>query len=344
MFKGLSIHRAGLAGLALSILSASPAAAVNLFSVAAGRAGRPPGRVAGRAADADPARRAGHELRERDRPRLADQARGPEFPYQVKIVNSKEINAFALPGGYLYVNRGLIMAARSEAELAGVLAHEIAHVAERHGTEQATKAYGAQAGVGLLAQVLGGRDRRLGLPEQIIGSLGVNAAFMKFSRDAEHEADRVGRRDHGPRRLRPDGDGELLRPAPAAEAAATRTRCRSSSAATRSRRTARRASASTRRSWAAATAATWATCARCSPGSANRAAVDHAPHRLREGRCGASFFPLSTGTVPGPPAAAAAPVRRRSSARAKMSSEFRAACWAWTTSMLVVAPRGRRSR
>jgi len=192
MFQGISIRRAGVAVLALSVVSAAPAAAVNLFSVSQ---------------DVQAGRQAAAQV-ERQMPilrdaqatsyvnaivqRLADQARGPEFPYQVKIVNSKDINAFALPGGYVYVNRGLIMAVRNEAELAGVLAHEIAHVAERHGTEQATKAYGAQAGVGLLAQLLAGRDRRLGLPEQIIGSLGVNAAFMKFSRDAENEADRVG--------------------------------------------------------------------------------------------------------------------------------------------------------
>jgi predicted Zn-dependent protease len=172
--------------------SAAPAAAVNLFSVQQ---------------DVQAGRQAASQV-ERQMPmlrdaqvtnyvnaivrRLAAQAGGPEFEYQAKVVNSTEINAFALPGGYIYVNRGLISAARNEAELAGVLAHEIAHVAERHGTEQATKAYGAQAGVGLLAQVLGGRDRRLGLGEQIIGTLGVNAAFMKFSRNAEHEADQVG--------------------------------------------------------------------------------------------------------------------------------------------------------
>jgi predicted Zn-dependent protease len=92
----------------------------------------------------------------------------------------------------MYVNRGLIQAARNESELAAVLAHEMAHVAERHGTEQATKAYGAQAGVGLLGQLLGGRDHRLGIPEQLIGSLGLNALFMKFSRGAEEEADKVG--------------------------------------------------------------------------------------------------------------------------------------------------------
>jgi predicted Zn-dependent protease len=182
----------GVALIAVTLASASPAAAVNLFSVSQ---------------DVQAGRQAASQV-ERQMPilrdaqatsyvnaivrRLAAQAPGPEFAYQAKIVDSSEINAFALPGGFVYVNRGLIRAVRSESELAGVLAHEIAHVAERHGTEQATKAYGAQAGVGLLAQVLGGRDRRLGLPEQIIGTLGVNAAFMKFSRDAEHEADRVG--------------------------------------------------------------------------------------------------------------------------------------------------------
>ena len=192
MIQGFSIRRAGAAVLAVSLVSAAPAAAVNLFSVQQ---------------DVQAGRQAASQV-ERQMPilrdaqvtsyvnaivrRLAAQAGGPEFAYQAKVVNSREINAFALPGGYIYVNRGLISAARSEAELAGVLAHEIAHVAERHGTEQATKAYGAQAGVGLLAQVLGGRDRRLGVAEQVIGSLGVNAAFMKFSRNAEHEADHVG--------------------------------------------------------------------------------------------------------------------------------------------------------
>src|SRR5438477_5784878 len=68
----------------------------------------------------------------------------------------------------------------------------MAHVAQRHGTSQATKAYGAQLGVGILGQLLGGRDHRLGLGEQVVGSLGLNALFMKFSRGAESEADRVG--------------------------------------------------------------------------------------------------------------------------------------------------------
>src|SRR5688500_7629639 len=192
MIPVLSGRRVAGALLSATLVSAAPAAAVNLFSVEQ---------------DVQAGRQAASQV-ERQMPilrdaqttayvnaivrRLAAQAEGPRFDYQAKIVNSREINAFALPGGYIYVNRGLITAARSEAELAGVLAHEIAHVAERHGTEQATKAYGAQAGVGILAGILGGRDRRVGLPEQLIASLGMNAAFMRFSRNAENEADRVG--------------------------------------------------------------------------------------------------------------------------------------------------------
>jgi predicted Zn-dependent protease len=192
MIHARSGRRVAAVLFSATVASAAPAAAVNLFSVQQ---------------DVEAGRQAASQV-ERQMPilrdaqvtsyvnaivrRLAAEAGGPEFAYQAKVVNSREINAFALPGGYIYVNRGLITAARNEAELAGVLAHEIAHVAERHGTEQATKAYGAQAGVGVLAQILGGRDRRLGVGEQIIGTLGVNAAFMKFSRNAEHEADEVG--------------------------------------------------------------------------------------------------------------------------------------------------------
>ena len=192
MIKAFTVRRALAAALALSLVSAAPAAAVNLFSVEQDvQVGR---QAASEAERQLPILRDGTVegyvdaiVRE-----LASAAQGPRFPYQAKVVNAADINAFALPGGYIYVNRGLISAARNEGELAGVLAHEIAHVAERHGTEQATKAYGAQAGVGLLAQILGGKDKRLGIGEQLVGSLGLNALFMKFSRNAENEADRVG--------------------------------------------------------------------------------------------------------------------------------------------------------
>jgi len=82
--------------------------------------------------------------------RLAKFAPGADYPYQFKLVNASDINAFALPGGYLYLNRGLIDAAGSEGMLAGVMAHEMAHVALRHGTNQASKAYLGQTGLGIL--------------------------------------------------------------------------------------------------------------------------------------------------------------------------------------------------
>ena len=66
--------------------------------------------------------------------RLAANAGGPQFNYQFRVVNASDINAFALPGGYIYVNRGVLEQARNEGEVAGVLAHEISHVALRHGT------------------------------------------------------------------------------------------------------------------------------------------------------------------------------------------------------------------
>jgi hypothetical protein len=123
--------------------------------------------------------------------RLAAQAPGAKYPYSIKGVNATEINAFALPGGPMYVNRGLITSSRSEAELAGVLAHEMAHVALRHGTTQASKAYLGEAGLSLLGGLLG----RRGTTAQIvnaIGGFGLNAAFMKFSRSDEYEADALG--------------------------------------------------------------------------------------------------------------------------------------------------------
>jgi beta-barrel assembly-enhancing protease len=126
--------------------------------------------------------------------RLARQAEGPRFPYQVKVVNASDINAFALPGGFLYVNRGLLEAVRNEGELAGVVAHEIAHVALRHGTKQATKGAAAQTGLELLTQILGRNDRKAGQIAGVVGGLGLNAAFLHFSRDAEREADQAGAR------------------------------------------------------------------------------------------------------------------------------------------------------
>src|SRR5688572_8207243 len=125
--------------------------------------------------------------------RLARVAPHRDYPYQAKVVNSSDINAFALPGGFVYVHRGLIQAARTEGELAGVLAHGMAHVALRHGTAQVSKAYAAQLGVGALGQILGG-GRQNSQVWNVIGNLGLSTLFLKFSRNAEDEADSLGAR------------------------------------------------------------------------------------------------------------------------------------------------------
>ena len=124
--------------------------------------------------------------------RLSAQAPGAKYPYTIKAVNSNDINAFALPGGPMYVNRGLITAARNEAELAGVLAHEMSHVVLRHGTEQASKAYLGQAGLSLLGGLVGKRGSTSSEIINAVGGFGLNAAFMKFSRSDEYEADALG--------------------------------------------------------------------------------------------------------------------------------------------------------
>ena len=123
--------------------------------------------------------------------RLAAQAPGAKYPYSIKAVNATEINAFSLPGGPMYVNRGLVTTARNEAELAGVLAHEMAHVALRHGTNQASKAYLAQAGLGILGGLLGSKSNTSSIVNAV-GGFGLNAVFLKFSRDDEYQADATG--------------------------------------------------------------------------------------------------------------------------------------------------------
>jgi predicted Zn-dependent protease len=109
--------------------------------------------------------------------------------FTIKVIDSDEVNAFALPGGFFYVNKGLILAADNEAEMAGVMAHEIGHVAARHAVENQTKAtiaeYAAMAG----SIFIGGIP---GMIYQNTAGLGLMGMFMKFSRSAEEEADRLG--------------------------------------------------------------------------------------------------------------------------------------------------------
>ena len=127
--------------------------------------------------------------------RLAAKAAGERFPYQFRVVATKEINAFALPGGFLFVNAGAIAAARNEGELAGVMAHEIAHAALRHGTNQASKQQLAQMGLGLLGSIASsGENADIGRAVSTIGGLGANMLFLKFGRGAEKQADLEGAR------------------------------------------------------------------------------------------------------------------------------------------------------
>ncbi|MDQ3063912.1 MAG: M48 family metallopeptidase [Acidobacteriota bacterium] len=112
-----------------------------------------------------------------------------KVPFTIKVIDSDEVNAFALPGGFFYVNKGLILAADNEAELAGVMAHEIGHVAARHAMENQGKLqalnYGMLAGI-----IFGGGIASTVL--QNAGGLTQALAFFKFSRGAEGEADNLG--------------------------------------------------------------------------------------------------------------------------------------------------------
>jgi hypothetical protein len=116
----------------------------------------------------------------------------PEFRYSFETVNVREINAFALPGGPMFVNRGMIEAAGSEGEVVGVMAHEISHVLLRHGTAQASKAGKYQMGQvagAVLGAIIGGR---VGSVVAQGTQFGLGTAFLRFGRDYEKQADILG--------------------------------------------------------------------------------------------------------------------------------------------------------
>jgi len=122
--------------------------------------------------------------------RLAAHAAAEQYPFSFSIANYREVNAFALPGGPVWVNRGAIQAAGSESELAGVLAHEIAHISQRHAAQQLSNAMVTTLGLNLLNALLGnaGGAAAANIAARYVAS----GAFLKFSRDDEQEADRVG--------------------------------------------------------------------------------------------------------------------------------------------------------
>jgi len=111
-----------------------------------------------------------------------------QVPFTIKVIDASEVNAFALPGGFFYVNSGLLLAADEEAELAGVMAHEVAHVAARHAVRQMTRANLANIASIPLIFVGGG----VGYAARSAAGIGVPMGFMKFSRGFEAEADYLG--------------------------------------------------------------------------------------------------------------------------------------------------------
>ncbi len=111
-----------------------------------------------------------------------------KVPFTIKVIDADEVNAFALPGGFFYVNKGLILAADNEAELAGPMAHEIAHVAARHGVEQASK--GEIVNWSTLPLIFVGGWGGFGARQA--ASIFIPVGFLKFSRNAEYEADMLG--------------------------------------------------------------------------------------------------------------------------------------------------------
>jgi beta-barrel assembly-enhancing protease len=118
--------------------------------------------------------------------RIVAQTAMAQLPFEFHVINDPAINAFAIPGGHVYVNTGLIQAADNASELAGVMSHEINHVVARHSTEQLSRQYGLQILAGL---VLGQNPGQL---SEIAAQIVAGGALARFSREAEREADELG--------------------------------------------------------------------------------------------------------------------------------------------------------
>jgi predicted Zn-dependent protease len=122
--------------------------------------------------------------------RLGEHAGGEHYPYSFSVADYKEVNAFALPGGPVWVNRGAMQATRSESQLAGILAHEVAHVARRHAAQQLSNMIVTNMGMTLFSALLG--NTGAAMAANIAARYVAGGTFLKFSRDDEAEADRVG--------------------------------------------------------------------------------------------------------------------------------------------------------
>ncbi len=116
----------------------------------------------------------------------------PVYVWNFHVVNTSDINAFALPGGFIFINRGTIQAAKDEAQLAGVMAHEIGHVVMRHGTHRASEMTLARAPLSIVSAILGSSGSVAGALGQAALGFGVNSIFLHNSRGMEAQADQVG--------------------------------------------------------------------------------------------------------------------------------------------------------
>jgi predicted Zn-dependent protease len=119
--------------------------------------------------------------------RMAAASERPNLPWEFHVVDDASVNAFALPGGFIYVTRGLLASINDEAELATVVGHEIGHVTNRHSVQQISKAQLAQLGLGI-GSILSSDIARFGQ----LASAGLQVLFLKYSRDAENQADQAG--------------------------------------------------------------------------------------------------------------------------------------------------------
>lgn len=119
--------------------------------------------------------------------RLARHSERPEIPWHFTVIDAPAVNAFALPGGYIYITRGILPFLQNEAQLAGVLGHEIGHVTARHSAQQYTKTTSAGIGLALLSIFVPQARPLQGITEQALGVL-----FLKYGRDDELQADRLG--------------------------------------------------------------------------------------------------------------------------------------------------------
>jgi len=122
--------------------------------------------------------------------RLAGAAQGAKYPYTFAVADLPEINAFSLPGGPVWINRGVLSKAANESQVAAVLAHEVAHIARRHGADRLTQGMVARWGLGLLGALLGNTGGAG--TAQAAASVLTGGVFLKFNRAEEREADEAG--------------------------------------------------------------------------------------------------------------------------------------------------------